>query len=177
MPRRRNPPNSTAYRGAKQLAEDFHGRESRGYRDYTRKFSYPKNLADLGSLEVLEVLTDDDKVQDINFQHGEATLAGTPDKKQLVIVGRVHLDRDEFEWIPDREWDKPKVIIGECLAVCYWADKHHLTGPKSQAKGVSYRHEFGEGTNIRPCIVYDRVNKVVELIGGEYTIEPEGITG
>ena len=74
-------------------------------------------------------------------------------------------------------------MVGPVREITYWADKHHLSGPKSQAKWIEYFHEFGERIQFDedegelPYLVFDRRNRKLLLVGGAYTIEPEGITG
>jgi len=67
------------------------------------------------------------------------------------------------------------VEIGEIVTISYFADKHHLSGPEEQKKGMHYIHELGEETGVRPILVYDRVNKQMGVVGGEYRVEDRGI--
>ena len=77
------------------------------------------------------------------------------------------------------------MLVGPVYEIVYFADKHHLTGPKQQKTGMEYFHEFGEDEGFvkgdafdqLPWLVYDRRNVKLLLVGGSYTIEPEGITG
>jgi hypothetical protein len=73
------------------------------------------------------------------------------------------------------ETNKRYVQIGEVFSISYFADKHHLTGPKSQAYGTEYIHEFGEDGGDRPILVYDARDKKMKLVGGSYKVEEEGI--
>ena len=73
------------------------------------------------------------------------------------------------------EAGKYLVYVGMVWAVSYFADKHHLSGPKSQKNGIEYRHEFGEEGGELPHLIYDARNAHLILAGGSYVIEPEGI--
>lgn len=168
------------YQRVKDLAESFHGRPSKGSQEVQRTLFYNRNLAELGLLECLEIIDDEnpDDIIELEFTpEDNLKLTSTADAKQLIIVGKVEITPDMIDNVPEQEWEKHTVFLGEVLAVCYFADKHHLTGPKSQAKGTSYRHEFGEKTDIRPMAVYNQRTKEIELVGGAYTVLDVGITG
>ena len=182
MPRKRIPNfggRGRSYEGAKELSEKFHGRGSRGERVVAKPIFFNRNLAELGPLEALEIIDDEDPDSciELNFENDNLFLSCTPDAHQLIIAGTVEITPDEIPNVPEGEWKKHKVFLGECLAVSYFADKHHLAGPKSQKNGEHYRHEFGENTDIRPMAIYDRITKTLELVGGEYVVQDVGIVG
>ena len=179
----------SSYEKAKNVAMGFHGRESRGELEVESQYRYQKNLANLGFMMDLEVLdpNDDKYVQPIPFPSNQFVLGCSPDQKQLYIVAakkgkRFDLNVRKMEWVSEGEASKPRVILGECAAISYYTDKHHLEGPKYQKDGAPYRHEFGtEGSNpednMLPLVVYDRMNGVIELIGGSYEVTELGIKG
>jgi hypothetical protein len=75
------------------------------------------------------------------------------------------------------ETEKNLVLVGPVCEISYFADKHHLSGPKEQKDGITYYHNFGEDDDELPYLVFDRRNRKLLLVGGSYTIESEGITG
>jgi len=185
---------------AQELARDFHGRGNKGVKEYTLASYYPKDLAELGILIELQVFTDDDREAyvPINFapEHPDLTddesnvvLAANGNRKQLYLVGGdQEYDLSEFAEhagidFPDDELEKDEVVLGEVKAIAYFADKHHLEGPKEQAKGIPYQHEFaineetGEQIGEYPTLVYSQRDNVFKLVGGSYEILPEGISG
>lgn len=185
---------------AKELARDFHGRDNKGIKEYTLASYYPKDLAELGILIELQVFTDDDREAyvPINFapEHPDLTdddsnviLAANGNRKQLYLVGGdQEYDLTEFAEtagidFPDDELEKDEVVLGEVKAIAYFADKHHLEGPKEQKTGIPYQHEFaineetGEQIGEYPTLVYSQRDKVFKLVGGSYEILPEGISG
>lgn len=185
---------------AKELARDFHGRDNKGIKEYTLASYYPKDLAELGILIELQVFTDDarEAYVPINFapEHPDLTddetnvvLAANGNRKQLYLVGGdQEYDLSEFAEtagidFPDDELEKDEVVLGEVKAIAYFADKHHLEGPKEQKTGIPYQHEFaineetGEQIGEYPTLVYSQRDNVFKLVGGSYEILPEGISG
>lgn len=70
-------------------------------------------------------------------------------------------------------------LLGKCVDITYFTDKSHL----GRDGGVAdYVHAFSEGKPRKlrilksPTATYHVVNEMIGLWGGEYTIEPEGIT-
>lgn len=167
---------------AEQLAEDFHGRPARDFIDVTEAEAYDEYGAILGYLVELNILTEDgDKEIPIRFPYNphdrdNVLVVSNPDGTNIEFVG----GDQKIEWraVPGAHMnDKYLVIVGPVHEIVYWADKHHLQGPAQQKDGMEYYHEFGEEDDELPVLVYDRRNSKLLLVGGNYTIEPEGITG
>jgi hypothetical protein len=183
---------------AMELARDFHGRDNKGVKEYTLASYYPKDLADLGILIELQVFADDDNGEyiPINFapEHPDLTddetnvVLAAKDKQLYFIGGDQEYDIEEFaesagfDW-PTEALEKDEVVLGQVKAIAYFADKHHLEGPKEQKTGIPYQHEFavneetGEQIGEYPTLVYCQKDKVFKLVGGSYEILPEGISG
>lgn len=183
---------------AMELARDFHGRDNKGVKEYTLASYYPKDLADLGILIELQVFADDDNGEyiPINFapEHPDLTddetnvVLAAKDKQLYFIGGDQEYDIEEFaeaagfDW-PSEALEKDEVVLGQVKAIAYFADKHHLEGPKEQKTGIPYQHEFaineetGEQIGEYPTLVYCQKDKVFKLVGGSYEILPEGISG
>lgn len=75
-------------------------------------------------------------------------------------------------------------VLGKGVLVKYYTDKTHLGREGGLA---DYSHPFGEtrddngrrvftGKASRPVITYDTVNRQLFVVGGKYTIPPEGIS-
>jgi hypothetical protein len=168
---------------ARQLAEEFHGRPSRGVTEITEREVYDEHVAVLGYLIGLEILTEDGHYRypiewdyDRDGGPGNIELVSNPAGTNLEFIG----GDQSFNWQAIEgatSEGKYLVYVGPVLAVSYYADKHHLTGPKSQKDGVEYRHEFGDEQGELPCLVYDRRNRKMLLVGGDYRVTPEGIAG
>jgi hypothetical protein len=186
---------------AEEVARGFHGRDNREVYEIQEEIQYRENLACLGEMLELEVFIEtraDEGLVSICFKRTPQSeivfLNSSIDRKQLYLVGDTGLPDDWLEEANPTSWEKDKVPIGYVYSISYFADKHHLTGPKQQAKGSEYIHCFGEQTfparpkfegiwkleekiasGMLPQLVYDRLNEGMEMIGGGYIVKDEGI--
>lgn len=167
---------------AEMLAEDFHGRPVRDVIEVEELERFDEYGAVLGYLEELAILTEDgDAVIPIGFKYGPNNpdtvfVVANPEGTNIEFVGGdQNIDWQAVDGAGVQ--DKYLVWVGPVLSIAYWADKHHLSGPKAQRQGIVYEHEFGEDGGELPCLIFDRQNTKLLLVGGSYTIEPEGIDG
>lgn len=176
---------------AEQAAEDFHGRPVQERFEVTERELYDSRVWVLGWLEELGIVDPDDYefIWPIRFDYGENNdntvfVCGNPAKTNIEFLGG---DQDiDWDQVAGATTEgKYLVYVGEVQTIAYYTDKHHLTGPRSQKYGTSYEHEFGEPDEDDPeqepgelpHLVFDRRNKKLWLVGGSYTITPEGIAG
>jgi hypothetical protein len=170
---------------ASKLSRSFHGRDNREIEEIEEIESYDENLAQLGYLVELEILTKDEKeVIPITFDYerdGEGDtikLCSSPDGRNLLFIGG-NQRLDILEIGVEADWEietgKRLIEIGPVYSISYFADKHHLQGGERQKKGTEYIHEFGEEGGVRPDLVYDTVDEKMILSGGSYLVETEGI--
>lgn len=109
---------------------------------------------------------------------------------QLYFVGgNQDFDLEDFvesadlDFGEEEDLDVDMVCLGYVKAIAYFADKHHLEGPRAQKKGIPYQHEFaineetGEVVGDFPQLYYWPKDKQFTLEGGSYEILPEGISG
>ncbi len=171
---RGNPPNS-----AQSLSEEFHGRPSTETEEFDQTEEYHDELAGLGDLTELEVVTKNGKFKTpLDFSGDEVSLASTPNGKQLHFIGGEQGLDDNFlkaMGLSKSEIDRDMVKLGVVHTISYFADKHHLTGSKSQKDGTEYIHEFGEAGGSKPMLVYDKLNERLGLVGGSYVVKGEGV--
>jgi hypothetical protein len=175
---------------AKKLAESFHGRESRGKIEIAERSKYRKNLAILGELEELGIqVPGKDRIKPIRFSTNIGNSRSDLDICVYVCAATESqiefIDGDqtlEFDTavcrelqIDESDLEKDFVRVGEVASIVYFADKHHLEGPKYQKQGTSYEHMFGEEGGKLPELWYDTLNDSLLLLGGSYSITPEGI--
>lgn len=177
--RRSNP--SVSFEEAEQLSREFHGREPDEIEEHTEVEEYDKNLAKLGDLEELTIISNDGStVTPIDYENCGVRLAAKGNQLQFV-GGDQEINLDELvSEIPELQnqvevQGKTLLDIGEVFSIVYFTDKHHLAGAKSQRNGSSYEHQFGEEGGTRPRLQYDCRNAGIKLIGGSYKIKPEGI--
>lgn len=173
---------------AMRINERFHGRPTREILEAVQEYKYVKNQAVLGQLIELCITTDGKTGIPIRFgeerndnksDETRPLLTCDPQGQQLYVVDTEYSDQSfnpEELGIPDDERKHQFCIVGDIHSITYFADKHHLEGPKEeQARGTSYEHEFGEEGGYPPCLVYDYENRKVMIIGGTYKVEAEGI--
>ena len=169
---------------AEMLAEDFHGRPVRDVIDVDEPEVYDEHLSVLGHLKELRILMDDeDTFIPIRFAYDDDPV----NEESVFVVSNPAGTNIEFiGGDQDIDWQnvdgssvegKYLIAVGPVLSIAYYTDKHHLSGPKSQAYGTVYEHEFGETGGELPFLVFDRLNTKLLLVGGNYTVEPEGIDG
>lgn len=167
---------------AKKLSRAFHGRPNRETYEFEEVIDDDRHLAHLGELTELHVRDNKGRLFSISFDDNPV-LASTPDANQLVFVGGDQgLDLDDKivqsgNMFVDGEHARKKrwLPIGEVQRIDYFADKHHLSGPKSQKDGVEYKHTFGEEDGNVPVLMYSPVNERMMLAGGNYEVLDVGI--
>lgn len=163
-----------------EITEGFHGRPVREEVEILEEEYFPDKLAGLGLLVELEVLIAEDIVVPIKFGYSkveDAVMLTCDVEGNIEFVGGDQ-DLGEPEDLREKfglDEVKAKLNLGQVATISYFADKHHLEGPKSQAKGTEYIHTFGEEGGERPLLVYDSRNKKLCLVGGDYSITDEGI--
>lgn len=153
-----------------RMSEKFHGRKALEEFDIDETEEYDKNLAVLGDLVELNVIDPDKPNTEftISFKKDRPFLCCNAEGSQLEIVGG-----DQSLPFPDN--GKYLIELGPIRTISYFTDKHHLEGPKNQRDGVEYEHEFGEEGGKLPCAVYNTRSQKILIVGGDYTIEEEGI--
>lgn len=167
---------------AELLAEEFHGRPAEEVIEVEEDEVYDKHGAILGYLEELCILMeDDDSYIPIRFPYQPGSqdnvlVVGNPAGTNIEFIGG---DQDiNWQRVDGASQEgKYLVLVGPVFEIDYFADKHHLTGPKEQKTGITYYHEFGEDDGELPWLVFDRRNRKLLLVGGSYEITPEGIAG
>jgi len=167
---------------ASEAFEKFHGFPPREEIVVDRDVHFHERLWAVGELEKLTVIAIDGGRVDLSGfadNKGEpAMLCGNERMTQLYIEGGdQEVDLAEFE-IGEPYHDKEE--LGKIKKLFYFTDKTHLGDQGGEAV---YHHKLGEEKKTRmglrivvqPTLVYDVRNKALEIIGGEYVIEPEGI--
>lgn len=190
----RNPEDT--FEEASNLSSRFHGREPRDIYDILENEEYDSDLAVLGCLLELNIVKPNGKSYiPISFapnKHGEYTKESVENGLGVFVCsdpkgtniyfkdGNQELDLsklyDKGLYQGEASFGKQYCIVGMVYSIVYWTDKHHLSGPATQKKGVAYEHQFGEEKDGEPpWLVYDTRNKKILLSGGSYEIRDEGI--
>lgn len=152
---------------AATMYETFHGKAPRRIVEYDELVNFPQHFAELGRLVELKIDLDSANRKFPFTSFGDCKVVCTPDGANIYFVGgdqRVDLDNLEIAS------DKDMVELGPCVYICYHTRKDfHEFAP------IDYYHEFGEENGIKPVLAYDRLNKKLFLIGGDYRVKREGI--
>lgn len=182
---------------SRQGYEMFHGRESGETVVVEELVHEHRHLWAIGDLVRLDVLANDGAAVELkNFEDSEGNpciLCGNEprdiDGKQVATQmylrgGDQAVDLQEFG-IGEPYHDKED--LGEVTKIWYYTTKDHLGDQGGEA---TYHHKTGEERRFRikkdfgkirgrevprPRLAYDVLNQTLEFIGGEYTIETEGV--
>lgn len=162
--RRRNSDDMTA---AERKFEEFHGRPATRIIDYETSYRYPEHFAEMGKLVELKFHLDklNPEFSLVKFKGTQAVC--TPDGQNIYFIGGDQsLDFEAMNIASDKDF----VELGPCKYICYDTVKGF-----HDFQQTDYWHLFGEEDNIFPVLVYDRLNKSLFLVGGNYRVRPEGI--
>jgi len=164
---------------AAELYRQFHGREATKLTDVLQRIVSRDAYAGLGTLVRLVV----DGAISIDFPETDrdsVMVASDPKGRQLFLIGG---DQDVTPLLNGRKGvDRTKDLIdlGELRGMPGAKDKfksiEYFTRKKmDNFKAITYVHEFGEESGVRPRLMYDRLNKQLHIVGGNYQVKPEGI--
>ncbi len=132
-----------------------------------------EHLAELGELKLLKVIAPDKAIVTLTgFSSGrhKCFLASNEDGTQLYIRGgdqSVDLDQFGIEK-PYHDFED----LGQMKQIRYFTTKDHLGNEGGTA---TYYHVLAEEGGRRPRIVYSTKDQLLQIVGGSYVIEPEGI--
>ncbi len=162
--RKRNPDGLDQ---AEQMFETFHQKPPGRIVEYEEMYRYPENYAELGKLIELRIYLDAANPDFPLTRFGECQTVTTPDGANIYFIGGdQRIDLDALDIASSKDF----VDLGPCTYICYFTVKgFHDFEP------TKYWHRFGEEDKILPTLVYDRLNKSLFLISGNYRVEHEGI--
>jgi hypothetical protein len=164
-PRRRN--QEDGMQGAEKQFESFHQSPAKRIIEYDTPYKYPAEFAELGRLKELRFDLDSSN-RDFPLTHfGTCQAVVTPDGSNIYFLGG---DQKIDLAAVDIASDKDFVELGPCTYICYHTQKgFHDFEP------IDYFHRFGEEDGIFPNLVYDRLNRALFLVSGNYRVRAEGI--
>lgn len=154
---------------AAKMFKDFHGRGTKGELKIPEMDYHRGNYTKLGNLEYL-ITELNGKKQKIDFPEGsKAILACDPDGNQLYVLGPAE-DTDITAVLGRWDTDKSKdfIDLGDCCEVQYYTRKGF-----DNFVPVHYYHELGEESGVRPRLMFNRLNRSLHFIGGEYEVRKE----
>lgn len=153
--------------GAAAMFESFHQRPPRRTVEYDLRIEYPDTFAELGKLKELRFDLDSANRDFPLVGFGACQVVSTPDGENIYFIGGDQ--KVDLEAL-DIASDKDLVELGPCTYIMYHAEKgFHDFEP------IDYFHRFGEEDGIVPNLVYDRLNKTLMLVSGNYRVRAAGI--
>lgn len=158
--KRRNPDET---RAAVRLFEKFHGRDPKEITEKHVSAAMRKDYTALGDLEHLKVITPLGQTVQFDFEGDGVKLASSPDGKQLYCIGG---NQNLSSCLDAASLEKDFIDLGECVQVQYLARKVH-----AGFEPVSYYHKFGEKTGERPQLAYNKLQRQIFFVGGNYFID------
>lgn len=166
----RNPKKKRRNSGIDEAAamyEQFHGKPPGHIVEYDLPYHYPENFAELGKLKKLKIFLDSSNPDFPITDFGNCKVVCTPDGSNIYFVdGDQALNLENF----DISSDKDDIDLGPCIYIMY-----HTTKGFHDFEPTDYYHHFGEEDGIYPRLNYNRLNKRLYLVGGNYRVRPEGI--
>lgn len=168
---KRNPGEDEEFLAAADASEEFHGTPAKEVIKVESEHFEHDNLADCGELVALGIRSVNGGMVTLKGFEG-ARLARSPKgfAPQLFIEGGDQsVDLSAFDIEDEHELEE----LGELKWITYFTDKKHLG--KRDGGVANYKHTFGENGGRRPMVVYDTINETLTIVGGQYTILPEGI--
>lgn len=153
---------------AAQLYKDFHGAEPKKLTEVLQTIISRDAYASLGTLVKI---VQRKPAYDIEFSedaHKSVMLASDVKGNQLFLIGG---DQDCSSLLQQLGGSRKDLIdLGEIKSIEYFARKKF-----DNFQPITYVHELGEVSGTRPRLMYDRLNKQLHIVGGNYKVKPEGI--
>jgi hypothetical protein len=165
---------------AAKVTEDFHGRRIKWVRDVDEPYSFRAVHAVLGRMVAIRFMFRGE-VKEVNGFDKNTMLVTVPEATSLYILGG---DQTIDLAALGLEPAKDDVYLGEAASIVYFTRKgFHDFEP------TEYEHAFGEvdrrpdlleswqrrRQGERPHLRYDALSRRLHLVGGAYTVHPEGI--
>jgi len=161
---------------AAEVYEEFHGRPSEEVLTVTEKIHYHKNLAALGELRTLVVVSrDGGRVTLTRFK--KAVLCTNEAKNQMYVRGGDQsVDLEAFGIRKPHEVE----TLGKVVELAYFTRKDHLGDEGGTAVYFHVAGETNEGGKRKmagwaPDLIYHEIDERLEFSGGSYTIRAEGV--
>jgi hypothetical protein len=169
-PKKNGRNNPSEYAAAVAASEEFHGTKAHEVLKIQTEIFEHDNLGDIGELVSIDIAAVNGGIVKLAGFEG-ARLARSPKgfPYQLFIEGGDQsVDLAEFGIEDAHEFE----VLGRLKRIKYYTVKHHLGKEGGEA---NYFHKLGELSGKLPHVIYDTVNQLLSIAGGEYTILPEGI--
>lgn len=163
--RRHNPEAEAAERSA-----IFHGHPPEEIFQFKTRVHDHEWVSGMGKLERLFILNLDGEEVELDSFRGARLTQNEKGTQIMITGGDQSVEIEDFGI--DREPHELE-LLGTLARVWYYTTKTHLR-PEDGGTAI-YDHEFGGRGRRRPVVMYDVLNRLLSVVGGDYTILPEGI--
>lgn len=147
---------------------EFHGKPPTKILEYEIDDThYPDTLSEMGRLKELRFNLDSMNRDFPLRGFGACQATCTGDGRNIYLIGgdqQVNLEA------LDIGSDKDSIELGPCTYIEY-----HTVKGFHDFEPIDYWHRFGEEDGVLPLLCYDRLNHALFLMGGNYSVRPEGI--
>lgn len=171
--RRKNPRNPAD--AASQVYEGFHGKPSEMWVEVVTPVHEHKYLSALGELISLDIISQTGArvtVRGFELDGEPALLCSNEKRNQMFFEGGDQSVDLKLFGIRDPIHESEK--LGNLNSIEYYTIKKHLGKEGGEA---IYRHKLkSHRFRDKPVVLYDTVNKLLSLAGGNYSVLDEGIT-
>jgi len=176
---RRNPESAVT-----SLYEEFHGEPPQETLQIEETVHEHEWLATLGDLMQLKIANKDAGFTEaeINFngfgtdyetefnEKDNVRLCSSEDGLQLYVRGGDQAVDLAGLKMNKKPWVRDKMLLGTLIEFTYRTEKGF-----DKFDILNYYHHAGEDTKIRPVVVYDNKSNLIEIVGGQYEVKPEGV--
>lgn len=172
-PSMRRNPSGGSMREADSLYESFHGKAPTRTTRIITKTKARTDYAELGPLVELKIHLLTGEKHKLNFPpdgRDAIMLCSDPSGQQLYFIGgNQEVDLREIG-MSGSPWEKDQMVLGVLEMVTYRTEKGF-----DNFQLTDYYHELGEESGMQPLLVYDNLNQLLSVAGGQYEVRPEGI--
>lgn len=161
-----NPESEAAQ--AEKLYETFHQEPPREVLEFNQEIYRPKDYTVLGELIELRLRWLGLK---LDFEGEDVMLASNAAGTQMYFIGGNQDLRDVISEAAGKiDQTKDFLFLGEIDGVVYRARKEF-----TNFEETDWDHKLGEDGHKRPVLMYDKLNREMMMVGGEYQVKYEGI--
>lgn len=157
---------------AAELYEKFHGETPREVLSVQESSAMRRVYTGLGWLSQLLVIGRAGTIElafDADDEETRVLVATSPDGKQIYFIGGDQdLGRSLDKFTEDTS--KDFIDLGECVHLGYVTQKYF-----DDFKTFDYHHDLGEESRVVPQLYYNKLQRRMILVGGEYRVELENL--
>jgi hypothetical protein len=160
---------SEEYKQASRTAELFHGRpvkEEIEVKEVIKTHDWYVSIGPLVSLKVKTILKQRATFK-FSLKEGQVVYVFcSPDGRQMYLRGGDQEINLEPLGLDGEDWKRDRMVIGEIKEITYRDAKRF-----QKFVPTDFYHKLGEESKVKPWLVYDTMNKHLEIVGGKYFVD------